>query len=299
MPDPESRSLRLSTGLDYHLLEWGRDDTALDHTVVLVHGFLDLCWGWQDTVEAGLAGRFHVVAPDMRGHGDSDRVGAGGYYHFMDYVADLASVVAEVGRARVSLVGHSMGGSVVAYYAGAFPDRVSRLALLEGSGPPEDPTPFPDLVHGWVEGWKRARSREPRSYDSIESAAARLRQHDARLGQELSLRLARHGTRVCSDGRYCFKHDPLHVTRGPYPFRLDVARSFWQRIACPVLLVEGSESPFRERVLAEPSRSADFPDAERAVIDGAAHMIQRHRPAALGRLLAEFLSAHDERQESS
>ena len=84
MPDPESRSLRLSTGLDYHLLEWGRENAALDHTVVLVHGFLDLCWGWQDTVEAGLAGRFHVVAPDMRGHGDSDRVGAGGYYHFID-----------------------------------------------------------------------------------------------------------------------------------------------------------------------------------------------------------------------
>ena len=127
-------------------------------------------------------------------------------------------------------------------------------------------------MHGWVEGWKRARSREPRSYESIDAAAARLRKHDARLDHELSLRLARHGTRQGGDGRYHFKHDPLHVTRGPYPFRLDVARSFWRRIACPLLLVEGSESPFRERVLAEPSRSADFPDAQRAVLDGAAHI---------------------------
>ena len=292
MPEPVSRRLRLSTGLDYHLIEWGRDDPALDHTVVMVHGFLDLCWGWQDAVEAGLAGRFHVVAPDMRGHGDSDRVGAGGYYHFMDYLADLESLVEQVGRARVSLVGHSMGGSVAAYFTGAWPERVARLVLIEGSGPPEDPTPVPDRVHLWVDACKRARLRQPRGYDSIEAAAARLRQHDPQLHEALSLRLARHGTSRGADGQLRFKHDPLHLTRGPYPFRLEVARSFWQRIRCPTLLVEGGESPFREL-----DRSGDFPDAERAVVEGAAHMIQRHKPRELGRLLAGFLSGHDERAD--
>lgn len=292
MPEPESRRVRLSTGLDYHLIEWGRSDAALDHTVVMVHGFLDLCWGWQDCIEAGLAGRFHVVAPDMRGHGDSDRVGAGGYYHFMDYLADLDSLVEQTGRARVSLVGHSMGGSVAAYFTGTWPARVTRLALLEGSGPPEDPTPVPDRVRTWVDGCRRARSREPRSYESVEAAAERLRRNDTGLDEALSLRLAEHGTARGADGRLRFKHDPLHLTRGPYPFRLDVARGFWQRITCPVLLVEGSASPFREL-----DRSGDFPGAERAVVEGAAHMIQRHRPRELGRLLADFLSRDDEHQE--
>ncbi len=289
MSRPESRRLHLSTGLDYHLLEWGREDAALDHTVVMVHGFLDLSWGFSDCVEAALAGRFHVVAPDMRGHGDSDRVGAGGYYHFMDYLADLESLVAELGRSRVSLVGHSMGGSIVSYFAGTWPERVHRLALLEGLGPPEDSTPVPERVRHWVDACKRARSREPRSYDSVEAAAARLRQNDAALDQDLALRLAEHGTTRGGEGRLRFKHDPLHLTRGPYPFQLEVARSFWQRIACPVLLVEGSESPFRAL-----DRSGEFPAARRAVVDGAGHMMQRHRPAELGRLLAEFLSGHDE-----
>src|SRR4051812_19362021 len=106
---PASRKVQLGTGLSYHLLEW---DGGGDHTVILLHGFLDNAWGWQAAVDAGLGDGLHVVAPDLRGHGDSDWIGAGGYYHFPDYLADLHDLITQVGRARVSLVGHSMGGSV-------------------------------------------------------------------------------------------------------------------------------------------------------------------------------------------
>jgi len=41
-----------------------------------------------------LATRAHVIAPDLRGHGDTDWIGAGGYYHFLDYVADLDELIA-------------------------------------------------------------------------------------------------------------------------------------------------------------------------------------------------------------
>src|SRR5262245_7125425 len=121
---PTSRRVPLGTGLTHHVLEWGADDPSRDHTVILLHGFLDIAWGWVAVAEPGLAARFHVVAPDLRGHGDSDRVGAGGYYHFPDYLADLHELVAKLGRARVSLVGHSMGGGIAAYYAGSFPERI-------------------------------------------------------------------------------------------------------------------------------------------------------------------------------
>src|SRR5262249_10524326 len=80
------KRLRRGTGLHYNVVEW---DAPGDHTVLLVHGFLDFAYGFAPLVEAGLEGRFHLVAPDLRGHGDSDRVGAGGYYHFADYIADL------------------------------------------------------------------------------------------------------------------------------------------------------------------------------------------------------------------
>src|SRR5262245_55778139 len=95
------RKLLLGTGLNYHLLEW--DDAKADHTIVLVHGFLDNCWGFRRLAEAGLHERFHVIAPDLRGHGDSDWIGPGGYYHFSDYVADLHELIQKIARGTLSL----------------------------------------------------------------------------------------------------------------------------------------------------------------------------------------------------
>jgi pimeloyl-ACP methyl ester carboxylesterase len=286
---PVSRRIALATGLTYHVLEWGQERPELDHTVVLLHGFLDLAWGWA-AVAARLAARFHIVAPDLRGHGDSDRIGPGGYYHFIDYVADLHDLVAQLGRARVSLVGHSMGGGVAAYYAGSYPERVHRLALLEGMGPPEQPEPAPDRVRGWLDSWRRVRSREPTSHADIAEAASRLAKHDPLLRPELARELAEHGTVRLPDGRLRFKHDPLHLTAGPTPFRVAYAAEFWQRIRCPVLLVEGERSAFRHAVAEWDRRAAFLAQHERAVLAGAGHMMQRHQPATLADMLIEFLA---------
>lgn len=287
---PTPRTIALGTGLRYHLLEWGADDPARDHTVVLIHGFLDLAWGWLPLIEAGIAARWHVVAPDMRGHGDSDRVGAGGYYHFLDYLADLHELVRLVGRARVSLVGHSMGGSIASYYAGTYPERVHRLALIEGTGPPEMPDPGPALVRRWLDSWRVARSRgAPATYATVEEAAARLRRTDDRLDPRLAELIADKGTRVTADGRRQFKHDPIHLSNGPYPFKLAHAARFWRAITCPVLLVEGGASRFRHDPVQKAKRHACFADHRFEVIDDAGHMVQRHQPAALARLLRTFL----------
>ncbi|KAB2892772.1 MAG: alpha/beta hydrolase, partial [Kofleriaceae bacterium] len=137
---PRARRLALATGLTYNILEWGAEH---DQTIVLVHGFLDLAWGWDEVPEL-LARRYHVIAPDLRGHGDSDWIGPGGYYHFFDYLPDLDEVVARLARGKVVMVGHSMGGSVAAYWAGTRPEQVRALVLLEGIGPPEATTPVPD-----------------------------------------------------------------------------------------------------------------------------------------------------------
>jgi pimeloyl-ACP methyl ester carboxylesterase len=287
---PVSRRVALpTTGLGYHLLEWGADDAALDHTVVLVHGLLDIAHAWEPVVEAGLAGRYHVIAPDMRGHGDSDRVGAGGYYHFMDYLADLHDLLAQTARKRVSLVGHSMGGSIASYYAGTYPDRVHGLALLEGTGPPDFHASFPERVAEWIEGWTAVRGKGPRTYASVEEAADRLRAYDPLLDREQAMRLAEQGTRLADWGGVQFKHDPLHMTRAPYPFRLDVAEQFWARVSCPVLLVEGADSVFRQAPEESARRAAVFANARSALLEGAGHMMHRHKPAELARLLVEFL----------
>src|SRR5271166_3011453 len=96
-------------------------------TIVLLHGFMDAGATW-DLVAPTLAhGGHEVVAPDLRGFGWSDSIGAGGYYHFPDYVADVAELVDALAPRRLGLVGHSMGGTIAAFYAGANRDRVERL----------------------------------------------------------------------------------------------------------------------------------------------------------------------------
>ena len=282
---PASRKLQLATGLGYHLLEWGDGD----HTVVLIHGFLDTAWGWQPMVEAALAAGFHVVAPDMRGHGDSDWIGPGGYYHFPDYLADLHEVVAQVGRTRVSLVGHSMGGSIASYYAGAFPERVHRLALLEGLGPPETKEPMPARVATWLAAWKKVRERSPKSYASVDEAAARIVEHDPLVSKEVARFLAEKGTTTALGGRIRFKHDPLHATPGPIGFSLATAEQFWRRVKCPTLLVAGAQSMMRHGPAEEARREKCFGHGRRAIVDGAGHMMQRHQPQKLGELLRGFL----------
>jgi pimeloyl-ACP methyl ester carboxylesterase len=283
----QERRIQLGTGLAYHVLEW---EAESDHTVILLHGFLDLAWGWVRTVESGLRGRFHLVAPDFRGHGDSDRVGAGGYYHFADYTADLHSLIELVGRTRVSLVGHSMGGGVATNFSGTFPERVHRLALLEGLGPPPQLPNGPERTRQWITQWAQARTRTPPSYATLDEAAARLVAHDPRLDAAEAHVLAEHGTEIV-DGRYRFKHDPVHLTIGPNSYHPDVAERFWSAITCPTLLVDAAESELRAKYEDWPARRSVFRHARTVELPDCGHMMQRHQPAALAALLAEFLDS--------
>lgn len=253
---------------------------------MLVHGFLDLGFGWHEVAER-LATRAHVLAPDLRGHGDTDWIGAGGYYHFLDYVADLDELIARLARKRLVVVGHSMGGGVSSYWAGTRPTRLAALALLEGLGPPDQSdAELTGRTAQWIEAWRTARSKQ-KPMASLDDAAARLRKHDKLLGEALAKKLAAAGTREI-EGGLVWKHDPLHLTMGPYPFRRDAAAQYWKRITCPVLVVDGAQTMMN---LPEPERAVRrgfFANHRHVTLPGAGHMMQRHQPEALAQLLLEL-----------
>lgn len=304
MHTPRAHRIALRTGLSYNVLEWGADSpAAAQHVVVLLHGFLDCAWTWQQTVDSGLFGRYRLIAPDLRGHGDSDRVGPGGYYYFMDYLADLHDLLSQLipdGKdgateaPRVSLVGHSMGGSVASYFAGTYPERVHRLAMLDYLGPPigDDSTlaTMPDRVRTWVAAWARVARQPPsRPIDSVDEVADRLMLRDERLRPDLARWLAEHTTTLLPDGKRRFKHDPLHMTPGPYPFLMELAQAFWRRVRCPTLVVAAGNSEYEYDEAIAHARLRDFADARLVKLPDCGHMLQRHQPAALARLLIDFL----------
>jgi len=288
MPDlhPRQREV-VANGLRHHLLEW---DGGGGTTVLCLHGFLDLSWGFAFVAPSLAAAGYHVVAPDLRGHGDSDRIGPGGYYYFMDYVPDVADLVDQVARDRLALVGHSMGGSIALLYAATFPERPERVVAMESihvrEVPDED---LPRRCADWIEGVRRARLRGPRALPSLEACAERIRRFDPLCPPEVALFLAERGTIPVPGGR-AFKHDPVHVTRGPYPYRRAQSEAYWRAVACPVLLLEASETELPPPPdMAE--RAASFRCARRQVISGAGHMMMRHRPDAIARAVLEFLAS--------
>jgi pimeloyl-ACP methyl ester carboxylesterase len=279
-----ARKVPLATGLTYNVLEW---DGPGELTFVLVHGFTDLGYGWTAVAER-LAEHAHVIAPDLRGHGDSDWIGPGGYYHFMDYVADLDDLIAQCARTRVVLAGHSMGGGVSTYYAGTRPERLAGLAVLEGLGPPDMAgMDGPVRTAMWLDAWKTARDKAKRMA-SLEEAARRLRKHDERLDEAAALVLAKVGTREAPGGGLTWKHDPLHLTFGPYAYRLEVAVKYWQRVTCPVLFVDGADSKLNLPADERARRRAYFADHRHVVVEDAGHMIPRHQPARVAELLLEL-----------
>jgi pimeloyl-ACP methyl ester carboxylesterase len=276
-------------GLEIHWVEWG--EPAVE-PVILIHGFRDHCRSWDFFVRElrSIWPKAWILAPDCRGHGDSGWVGAGGYYHFFDYLMDLDCLVHNLGVRSVKLVGHSMGGTIASLYAGTYPARVSKLALVEGLGPPglifDD---APDRAARWLDGVRRLGEAKIAEYASIDEGARRLQTTDPRLDGARAAYLARHAMKATGKGTWCWKFDPLHRTTSPQPFYLEQFAAFLSRVSCPTLVVQGSESEHRiGGDLA--ARSKILKNASLVTIPDAAHWVQQDNPSALARALAPFLA---------
>lgn len=283
-----------ANGLAHHLLEWAPISTSTSlPTVVLVHGFMDAATSW-DRVAPTLAERGHrVLAPDMRGFGTGPRAPAGSYYHFADYVGDLAAVLAAVAPSEpLALVGHSMGGTITTLFAGAFPERVVRFANLEGLGPPDNGWEIaPVRMRRWIQQVATTPPREEPSLPT-EEAFARLASSHPRVSQatlrERFAQLAEDVGVVDGVPRVRWRFDPLHRTTSPTPFFAKTFIEFAKRIACPVLFVSGGPTGFH--VDDEEDRLAAFQRLTRETLEGAGHMLHWTRPTELAALLADFFA---------
>jgi len=284
---PERLSLE-ANGLTQAYLRWSLGEGP---PLVLLHGFLDLSDSFAPMIEALAAQGWSgpIYAPDLRGHGHTQWVSPEGAYHFYDYIADLhgllqALELRHAHQAPWDLFGHSMGGVVSALYAGTFPERVRRLILAEGLGPPDRAlSEGPSQARRWIEQTEALRTKAPRPYPDLEAAAARLRAGNPRLPEPLSRALAAAGTRAV-DGGLIWRFDPRHRTPSALPFQTARLRPFLEAIEAPTLLIEGSASPmpgwWRDR-------DGAIPGASTHVIE-AGHMLHHDAPAALAQATHAF-----------
>ena len=222
---------------------WGAADKPL---VILVHGALDQKRSW-DWMARALAERYHVVAYDLRGHGQSDWV-SDGDYGVMDHVFDLASLVEHLGRTQFRLLGHSLGGNIVLRYAGLFPGRIEKLAAIEGLGPSpkmlaeRNAVAPQERLLKWIEDRRARSARAPRSMKSVEEALERMTKAHSHLRPDQLEHLTRTGVQENSDGAVQWAYDPAVLGRSPSDIAHDDFRALLGLIACPVWLAYGEKS---------------------------------------------------------
>ena len=239
---PTSNSF-ISQRLRLHYVDWGNPEAP---KLILQHGGRDHGRSW-DWVAQELARDWHVIAPDLRGHGDSAWA-PDGNYEMNAFVYDFAQLVHTLGQDEVTIVGHSLGGNIATRFVGLYPEKVRKFVNIEGLGPSpkvrseREAAGYASRFRKWIDDRRKAAGRIPRRYSTLEAAYARMKEENAFLTDEQARHLTIHGASRNEDGTWSWKFDPyLNV----WPFD-DVPEErtgeLWKAITCPMLLLYGADS---------------------------------------------------------
>ena len=276
----QPKSMRMSVnGLDLHYLDWGNIGAP---PVVCVHGYTSSAEPFN-----GLArhfhDRFHIVVPDVRGHGES-AWSPDGAYQYRDQVGDLAGLVDQLGLTRFVLIGTSMGGIIAMAYAEAHAERLLGL-VINDIGPD---------VEGGSQRITRMVGARPEEFATLEDAMAYRREISpvtASRPLDDQRELALGVLRPRPDGRWVWKMDPAYIRQRvqhgapPRPALWPVLRS----LPCPTMVVWGTKSDVLSGAQAARMVGA-LPRGELVTVPGVAHAPTLLEPVVLA-ALEHFLAA--------
>jgi pimeloyl-ACP methyl ester carboxylesterase len=288
-PGPTSHTY-FSQRLRLHYVDWGNGGRR---PLLLIHGGRDHCRNW-DWTAAALRDHWHVIAPDLRGHGDS-QWSPDGSYTMAGYIYDLAQLIHQQRLAPVTIIAHSLGGNIALRYAGVYPETVTKLVAIEGLGPSSRALAehggktIVARMDGWIREQRALAGRMPRRYASIEDAFHRMQEENPHLSAEQARHLTVHGVNQNEDGSYTWKFDNYVRAWPPYDMRARDIQLLWSRINCPTLLMYGTESLSGNP--AEDGRAEPFRHARVVGVEGAGHWLHHDRLDEFLRIVREFLAS--------
>jgi len=286
-PGPTSRTY-FSQRLRLHYVDWGNPDAP---PLVLVHGGRDHCRNW-DWVAERLRHKWHIIAPDLRGHGDS-QWSSDGTYSSTSYAYDLAQLIHQLKLAPVTLVGHSLGGNIVVRYTGIYPQNVRKLVAIEGLGLAPNrvaeraAVPVTQRLGKWIEEIRGLAGRQPRRYASIDDAVRRMREENKHLSEAQARHLTVHGINQNEDGSFSWKFDNYLRVWPPVDITQTELEALWAAITCPTLLMYGKESWASNPV--KDGRARHFKTAEVVTFEGAGHWVHHDKLEEFMARLEQFL----------
>ncbi len=256
-------------------------------TLLFLHGLNDHNRTFDAVVQPFLDD-YRVITPDLRGHGDSGWVQGSGYNQ-LDYLYDLYRLISDLKLAPLTLIGHSLGGAVVALLTGVFPMMVDRLILLEAMGlwiPEEGDYSIAERLKNWVVQLSLQETRIHRKIPDVDAAYERMHQANPNLTEATARHLAFHGIRKNRDETYSWKYD--YYTRG-HDFSLSHEElvDIWKQISCPVLVVN-AKNGLSHRI-GHNDTLKYFDRARLEILDDAGHWIYHDQQIKIQKLIGDFV----------
>jgi pimeloyl-ACP methyl ester carboxylesterase len=232
-----------SQRLRLHYVDWGNPEAP---PLILQHGGRDHCRSW-DWVAEELCKDWHVICPDLRGHGDS-AWSPEGHYAIDAHVYDFAQLIHALDFETVTIIGHSLGGNIASRYAGLYPDKVIRMVNVEGLGMTTQTISSmpargsPERMRMWIEDKRKAAGRSVKRYPSLQAAYSRMKEENAHLSDEQARHLTVHGANRNEDGTWSWKFDNYLNVWSANDMPLDQIETLWRSITCPILMLWGLKS---------------------------------------------------------
>jgi esterase len=258
-------------GLRLHYLDWGNDGKP---PLVMVHGIGRVAHTF-DHIAPSFTPDFHVLALDMRGHGDS-AWDPGANYLVEDHVKDFEQFVSQLGLRQLTLWGNSTGGRVVQVYAGLHPDTV-RALIVEDVGP-ERPKTISD-------GFARSVARDAKGWATEEELLAQLKSENQGIPEDQLRVYARYGSRRDATGRLIWKRDP-QLAKG------FVETELWQyvrRVASPTIYVLGGRSTIVPAETQEQLKKT-IPGVRIVTMPGLGHYPSQEDAPGFTKIVRDFLA---------
>jgi esterase len=268
---PESKWID-ANGVRLHYVDWGGSGTK--QPLLLVHGLQDCCRLW-DFFARQVSDRYHVIALDHRGHGDS---GWADSYGLEDYVGELEAVIEGLDLHNLVLMGHSAGAKNSFILASRQPHRLARLIIYD-----MDPDAYNPGSAVMFDRYKT----ETDEYDALAGVVERLRTRQPMSSEEVLQHSATHMTKPANGG-LAWKRDRDLVLKYERPD----AWEHLSRIAVPTLIVRGAESNLLIADVAIRMQQ-QIPGSRLVEVAGGGHWVYLEQPEAFLEVITEFL---DEKQ---
>lgn len=235
--------------------------------VIALHGWLDNAASFRLLAER-LAG-VRLIAVDLIGHGFSDHRPESTPYYIWDNVADVIGLMDELGLESANVIGHSMGASIASLLAGAYPERVKRLCLIEGVAPLiYEPNQLPQLMAEAIDKRSKARRRRLRPYESEEKAVQARVNGRWPVSEQAAKWLVERGVIHREDGVH-WRNDAKLTLPSILRMSEDQVRAFLSRIQCKVELVLGQNGIGQDLIL---ERIDCFVDSDVEWLEGNHHL---------------------------